>query len=617
MKKYVVKNGRFPVVLVASFFLLILAGFLYSKPFKIPKEVKAVVGTLDINAVTGTAWTPGGIWNSSGNVGIGTTAPGKKLDISGGQLRLTEGTANRYAILYEDGLRFTRSSDGSDTGRIDYDGVDQITYNSAGGGTGVRHLWQVNSSDVMAIDNSGYVGIGTTGPAYPLDVTGNVRSSGHLGLSGSNPSSHWSIYADETYTNTNSVGGIQTLARVYTTGATASHTGYGSLTYGIAYPASTFSNTGAMHGIYSISGNWDVGTLSAATGVYGVAQNNTTGIITTAYGLKSYINNVSTGTITRGYGVHIADVDATTGYGLYQVGANDINYFAGNVGIGTTAPGAYKLNVNGNTNITGTLTTSGLINGQTISSAANFTGTMAIAGDLALNGIYDALNFGSGWATIGYTDGNGRFSIYENATGGVSSIYTNSEAANRMTMSTTGINFYNAASGTAGNAITWSQTGNINQTSVWFSPRGTSSDFYVNSSGNVGIGTTAPNYKLEVAGVVYASGSSRDYKQDIKNLEVDSSKIYDLQPVSYDYKKEYKDLGYTLAGGRQFGLIAEDTFKVIPELVISKNDKKTANIDYEKLSVLLLSEMKKLKNTVDQQQKQINQLQTIIGITKP
>jgi len=87
--------------------------------------------------------------------------------------------------------------------------------------------------------------------------------------------------------------------------------------------------------------------------------------------------------------------------------------------------------------------------------------------------------------------------------------------------------------------------------------------------------------------------------------------------VSYDYKKEYKNLGYTLAGGRQFGLIAEDTYKVIPELVISKNDKKTANIDYEKLSVLLLSEMKKLKNTVDQQQKQINQLQTIIGITKP
>ncbi|EKE14354.1 MAG: hypothetical protein ACD_12C00558G0006, partial [uncultured bacterium] len=42
MKKHVVKNRRFPVVLVASFFLLILAGFIYSKPFKILKEVVAV-----------------------------------------------------------------------------------------------------------------------------------------------------------------------------------------------------------------------------------------------------------------------------------------------------------------------------------------------------------------------------------------------------------------------------------------------------------------------------------------------------------------------------------------------------------------------------------------------
>ncbi|MFA6016940.1 MAG: tail fiber domain-containing protein [Patescibacteria group bacterium] len=139
----------------------------------------------------------------------------------------------------------------------------------------------------------------------------------------------------------------------------------------------------------------------------------------------------------------------------------------------------------------------------------------------------------------------------------------------------------------------------------------------IDYNGYVGIGTAAPGYKLDVAGTVYASGSSRDYKQDIKNLEVDSSKIYNLQPVSYDYKKEYKNLGYTLAGGRQFGLIAEDAYKVIPELVISKNDKKTANIDYEKLSVLLLAELKKLKITVDQQQKQINELQTIVGITKP
>ncbi|KKP46289.1 MAG: Complement C1q protein [Candidatus Woesebacteria bacterium GW2011_GWA1_33_30] len=131
-----------------------------------------------------TAWKNLVLQPTGGNVGIGTATPGKKLDISGGQLRLTEGTANRYALLYEDGLHFTRSSDGVETGNIDYDGVDQITYNSAGGGTGVRHLWQVNSGDVMAIDNSGNVGIGDTTPAALFTVGNNdlfrVNSSGAI-----------------------------------------------------------------------------------------------------------------------------------------------------------------------------------------------------------------------------------------------------------------------------------------------------------------------------------------------------------------------------------------------------------------------------------------------------
>jgi hypothetical protein len=63
----------------------------------------------------------------------------------------------------------------------------------------------------------------------------------------------------------------------------------------------------------------------------------------------------------------------------------------GNVGIGTSTPGSHVLNVNGNTNITGTLTTSGTINGASISggtlSAGSFTGG-AVSGGTLSGGTY-------------------------------------------------------------------------------------------------------------------------------------------------------------------------------------------------------------------------------------
>jgi hypothetical protein len=130
-------------------------------------------------------------------------------------------------------------------------------------------------------------------------------------------------------------------------------------------------------------------------------------------------------------------------------------------------------------------------------------------------------------------------------------------------------------------------------------------------TGNVGIGTTNPGYKLQVVGSLYVSGSSRRFKQNISDLEVDTSKIYKLHPVSFDFKPEYKDFGKKLGGGRQFGLIAEDVYKVIPELAVS-DGKQISNVDYEKLSVLLLNEVQKQKARLDDlEQKNQNLLERI------
>jgi hypothetical protein len=107
-------------------------------------------------------------------------------------------------------------------------------------------------------------------------------------------------------------------------------------------------------------------------------------------------------------------------------------------------------------------------------------------------------------------DGQGRLNQYWNAytdSGGVKYIVSG-EAAARYQMhinSTTGAYhaWYGAPSGTAGTALTWTMMANwVSGTGgyAWISPRGTSSDFYIDINGNVGMGTTSPVGKLNVIG---------------------------------------------------------------------------------------------------------------------
>jgi hypothetical protein len=75
-----------------------------------------------------------------------------------------------------------------------------------------------------------------------------------------------------------------------------------------------------------------------------------------------------------------------------------------------------------------------------------------------------------------------------------------------------------------------------------------------------------------------------------------------LTPVTYQYKDEYTHLGKELKSETQIGLIAEDVAEVYPELAILVNEddnKVVRNVDYEKLSIILLSEVQKLRKEVD------------------
>ena len=108
-----------------------------------------------------------------------------------------------------------------------------------------------------------------------------------------------------------------------------------------------------------------------------------------------------------------------------------------------------------------------------------------------------------------------------------------------------------------------------------------------------------PSYTLHVNGTFYSSGSSVEYKKDIKDyqFDIDNSKNVDI--YEYLYKKEYEHLGKRLLSGKQIGMIAEEVAEHLPEIAMyhrEDNEDVVRNVDYEKLSVCNLSIFKQLES---------------------
>ncbi|MDG4651823.1 tail fiber domain-containing protein [Chryseobacterium arthrosphaerae] len=130
-------------------------------------------------------------------------------------------------------------------------------------------------------------------------------------------------------------------------------------------------------------------------------------------------------------------------------------------------------------------------------------------------------------------------------------------------------------------------------------------------SGSVGIGTApSASAKLDVAGTVKASAidynSDERLKQNIASINSSGELLGKLRPVSYFWNEKGKKKGGNTQ--LQYGLIAQEVEKVLPNIVSTDNDG-YKSVNYNELIPLLLQ-------TVQEQDKKITELQKEIQLLK-
>jgi len=343
----------------------------------------AVTLMLATAQATKAQWTTGTNINNtnSGNVGIGTTTPQQKLDVPGGAVfgsiyvgastttyaynidLLANGNNNPIVQRIQN-----TGTNTNDDALLTFETQSSRVYSigikrSTGAFSITPNLASLTGSTGIFMDLSGNVGIGTTSPNQKLAVAGTAETSTRLfDLSG--PTTGFN-YASVSNTSGSLWWGVEGSIAGQIFASTSAYDGLIGTSNSTKFHLGT---NGSARMTIDASGNVGIGTTTPASkldvngNVY-LRDLVGTGTQHLLYGYLSGAGRMITDLYSRDQ-VGVLDLSLGDGNIGTRINGYGYSYFnGGNVGIGTTSPG-YKLDVNGNTNVSGNITASGTINAK-------------------------------------------------------------------------------------------------------------------------------------------------------------------------------------------------------------------------------------------------------------
>jgi hypothetical protein len=129
---------------------------------------------------------------------------------------------------------------------------------------------------------------------------------------------------------------------------------------------------------------------------------------------------------------------------------------------------------------------------------------------------------------------------------------------------------------------------------------------FVAGVNGVTTGGTGTPVLIDSNGQLGTVSSSVRFKDDIQDMGEGTNVLMRLRPVTFRYKAQPE-------GRTQFGLIAEEVEKIMPELVVCSSSGEAETVLYHEMPAMLLNELQKQQRQIEELKLELAALRAIIG----